>query len=66
MLDFGMALAANTDIPYGLMGVGYRANEVGVASRNITIRPNVADAMVSSGLIQTQAYSLWLNDPRRF
>jgi hypothetical protein len=65
-MDFEMALATNTTIKYGLIGIGYRVNEAGVGDGNITIHPNVADGMVSSGLIQTQAYSLWLNDPRKF
>jgi len=66
IMNFEMALATNTTIPNGLMGIGYRHNEAGVAKGNITVHPNVVDGMLSSGLIQSQAYSLWLNDPRKF
>jgi hypothetical protein len=66
IMNFEMALATSITIPNGLIGIRYQNNEAGVAKGNITIHPNVVDGMLSSGLIQSQAYSLWLNDPRKF
>ncbi|KAI1818273.1 acid protease [Poronia punctata] len=52
-----MGLGLDTDIPYGLVGVGYYLNE---ASR--TKYPNLPIVMMQEGHIATNAYSLWLND----
>lgn len=52
-----MGLGLDTDIAYGLVGVGYYLN---VAAR----RPyaNLPIVMLDEGYIATNAYSLWLND----
>lgn len=59
-----MGLGLETDIPYGLVGVGYAVNEaiVGTTQSLSSIYPNLPVQMVNEGLINTVAYSLWLND----
>jgi len=56
-----MGLALDTSIPYGLVGVGYSSNEAIAAYSDETF-PNVPEALVSVGAINSVAYSLWLND----
>ncbi|KAM3504737.1 hypothetical protein MY11210_008239 [Beauveria gryllotalpidicola] len=56
-----MGLAEETDIPFGLVGVGYRGNEASIQTVRNTY-PNLPIAMQTSGNINTVAYSLWLND----
>lgn len=51
----------DTDISYGLVGIGYAPNGVVAAGPN-SVRPNLLVMMVSEGLINTIACSLWLND----
>ncbi|KAK3694536.1 mitochondrial elongation factor g 1-like protein [Podospora appendiculata] len=59
-----MGLGNKTDISYGLVGVGYALNEAIVADEKTTSAayPNLPVNMVDEGLINTVAYSLWLND----
>ncbi|KAI1764718.1 acid protease [Hypoxylon sp. FL1150] len=59
-----MGLGRKTDIPYGLVGVGYALNEAIVASTQSTSNSydNLPVLMQKQGLIKTNAYSLWLND----
>jgi elongation factor G len=59
-----MGLGIDTTIPYGLVGVGYALNEAAVANTHSasSAYPNLPVAMVNSGLINTVAFSLWLND----
>lgn len=59
-----MGLGRQTDIPYGLVGVGYALNEaiVGQTQSATSVYPNLPVHMVNEGLINTVAYSLWLND----
>lgn len=61
-----MGLGLKTNIPYGLVGIGYTSNEAiasdsSSASASSTY-PNLPVNMVNEGLINTAAYSLWLND----
>ncbi|KAJ3474604.1 hypothetical protein NLG97_g9768 [Lecanicillium saksenae] len=56
-----MGLAEETDIPYGLVGIGYTGNEASLATVKDTY-PNLPVAMQTAGHIKTVAYSLWLND----
>lgn len=60
-----MGLGKSTSIAYGLVGVGYQINE---ALEETTRKdyPNLPVAMMNSGLINSVAYSLWLNDLGRF
>lgn len=55
-----MGLGRDTDIPYGLVGIGYALNEAVAGSSDVY--PNLPITMVDEGLINTIAYSLWLND----
>lgn len=59
-----MGLGLNTTITYGLAGVGYMLNEaiVDTENSNSAAYPNLPVVMVNEGLINTNAYSLWLND----
>ncbi|KAI1264809.1 aspartic peptidase domain-containing protein [Xylariaceae sp. FL1019] len=52
-----MGNADTTDIPYGLVGVGYKTNEAAP-----TVYDNLPVVMYNEGRINTIAYSLWLND----
>jgi hypothetical protein len=56
-----MGLGVRTTISHGLVGVGYAISE---ASRSTldTVYPNLPIAMQEQGLINSVAYSLWLND----
>ncbi|RYP03341.1 hypothetical protein DL765_010532 [Monosporascus sp. GIB2] len=56
--DMTMGLGLETNIPYGIVGVGYARNE---ATKSF-IYPNLPIQMQHEGLITTIAYSLWLND----
>ncbi|KAI0451946.1 aspartic peptidase domain-containing protein [Xylaria acuta] len=56
-----MGLGLDTDIAYGLVGVGYALNEASV-SQSAHIYDNLPLVMRNEGLIKTNAYSLWLND----
>ncbi|KAL3420227.1 aspartic-type endopeptidase OPSB 2 [Phlyctema vagabunda] len=55
--DLQMGIAYNSSIPFGLMGIGYSIN---VAAEEVY--PNIIDQMLSQGLINTKAYSLYLDD----
>jgi len=55
-----MGLAHTTSTNPGIMGVGFRDNEASVAS-NFEF-PNLVDTMVNQSVINSQAYSLWLDD----
>lgn len=59
-----MGLGLKTDIPNGLVGIGYAVNEaiVGTTQSLKSVYPNLPVNMVDEGLINTIAYSLWLND----
>jgi len=59
-----MGLGVKTDISYGLVGVGYALNEaiVGNTQEASSAYPNLPVNMMQEGLINTVAYSLWLND----
>jgi hypothetical protein len=45
-----------------VLGIGYTANEVQVGTNGESAYANLPKAMVNKGLIQSNAYSLWLND----
>jgi hypothetical protein len=56
-----MGLGLQTDLAYGLLGVGYAINEASIGSAGF-MYPNLPISMQQSGFIRTIAYSLWLND----
>ncbi|KAI1372339.1 acid protease [Hypoxylon crocopeplum] len=59
-----MGLGLSTDIPYGLVGVGYALNEAIISETHSasSAYDNLPVLMQKQGLIATNAYSLWLND----
>jgi hypothetical protein len=56
-----MGYGNQTDIPYGLVGVGYANNEAIQAATNYD---NLPLQLVNLSVIESPAYSLWLNDLR--
>ncbi|KAI2638640.1 aspartic peptidase domain-containing protein [Xylaria nigripes] len=56
-----MGLGLDTDIAYGLLGIGYVSNEASVAQTG-QIYQNLPLVMRDEGHIATNGYSLWLND----
>jgi hypothetical protein len=60
-----MGLATDSSIAVGIMGIGYNSSEANVDTGNGTVYANLPQAMQNSGLINANAYSLWLNDLRK-
>ena len=58
-LQFGVGYLSST--PEGILGIGYQ-NDEGVIERGGKAYSNMPMAMVSDGFIQSNAYSLWLDD----
>lgn len=56
-----MGLAHTTSTNPGIMGVGFRDNEASAGRSNFEF-PNLVDTMVNQSVINSQAYSLWLDD----
>lgn len=56
-VQFGIGY--NTISPMGVLGIGYRSDEAIVDNK---FYPNLPELMVEQGLIQSNAYSLWLDD----
>ncbi|KAI9171884.1 putative aspartic-type endopeptidase [Paramyrothecium foliicola] len=56
-----MGLGVRTTISHGLIGVGYALSEASTTTADATY-PNLPIAMEQEGLINSVAYSLWLND----
>lgn len=59
-LQFGLGLSSSS--PQGILGIGYPINEVQVNRNDKKPYSNVPQAMVDANLIQSSAYSLWLDD----
>lgn len=59
-----MGLGESTDINFGLVGIGYKTDEAIVSSEDDLSYAynNLPLMMVKEGVINTNAYSLWLND----
>lgn len=57
-----MGIATDTDIPAGIMGVGYDTNEAILQFSNSASYSSIIDSLMSQGFTNTKAYSLWLND----
>lgn len=57
--QFGIGYESSTDD--GILGIGYMANEVQVAYGGQPY-PNLPQSLVDEGFINTNAYSIWLND----
>lgn len=60
--SFQFGLGLNSNFNEGVLGVGYQALEVQVNKDGQAPYPNLPAAMVNAGLINSNAYSLWLND----
>lgn len=59
-LQFGIGyVSTNTQ---GILGIGYPLNEVQVGRARMRPYNNLPAQLVTDGLIQSKAYSLWLND----
>ncbi|KAJ5504670.1 Peptidase aspartic catalytic [Penicillium fimorum] len=60
--DFQFGIGFSSGSPEGVLGIGYTANEVQVGRNGDAPYANLPKAMVNKGIIQSNAYSLWLND----
>ena len=60
--DMTMGLAIQASRPFGIMGIGYDADESIASTDPDEIYPNVVAQLRAQGFIRTLAYSLWLND----
>lgn len=60
--DMTMGLAYQATRPFGIMGIGYDADESIAATDPENIYPNIVSQLKAQGFIRTLSYSLWLND----
>ena len=63
-LQFAIAYnsTAVSTSPYGVLGLGYPVQEVQVTQNHAQPYPNLPQAMANKGMINSNAFSLWLND----
>ena len=59
-LQFGIGYQSTS--ADGILGIGYVADEAQVNAANLNSYPNLPQAMANAGLINSNAYSLWLDD----
>lgn len=59
-LQFGIGYSSSNS--QGILGIGYAINEVQVGRAGLGPYNNLPAQMVADGIIQSNAYSLWLND----
>jgi len=59
-LQFGIGYESSS--AQGILGIGYAINEVQVGRAGGQPYPNLPQLLVDSGTINSNAYSLWLND----
>ncbi len=59
-LQFGVGYSSSS--AQGILGIGYEVNEVQVGRAGLQSYKNLPSQMVADGLIQSKAFSLWLND----
>ncbi|KAK5663948.1 hypothetical protein OQA88_160 [Cercophora sp. LCS_1] len=59
-LQFGIGYESTNS--QGILGIGYPINEVQVGRAGLQPYRNLPAQMVADGMIQSNAYSLWLND----
>lgn len=64
--DMTMGLALQATRPFGIMGIGYDADESIAATSPTDVYPNIVAQLKDQGFISTLAYSLWLNDLSRY
>ena len=60
--DMQFGVGYRSTIPQGILGIGYTVNEVQVNRNDKPAYPNLPALMAQKGLIQSVAYSLWLDD----
>ena len=60
--DMTMGLAYQATRPFGIMGIGYNADESIASTDAGAIYPNIVSQLKAQGFIKTLSYSLWLND----
>lgn len=59
-LQFGIGYSSSN--AQGILGIGYKRNEVQVGRAGLDPYDNLPAQMVTDGLINSNAYSIWLND----
>ncbi|KAF2084736.1 acid protease [Saccharata proteae CBS 121410] len=59
-MEFGIGYTSSSS--EGVLGVGYAVNEVAVNRAGLDAYPNLPQLLVNKGIINSNAYSLWLND----
>ncbi|KAF1844883.1 acid protease [Cucurbitaria berberidis CBS 394.84] len=59
-LQFGVGYTSSS--PEAILGIGYTINEVAVGRGGLKPYPNLPQKLVDDGTVNTNAYSLWLND----
>lgn len=59
-LQFGIGYSSSSS--QGILGIGYEVNEVQVGRAGKAAYKNLPAQMVEDGIIQSNSYSLWLND----
>ena len=57
-----LGVGYNSSAPEAKMGIGYGALEVQAQANGLQPYPNLPQAMADAGMIQSNAFSLWLND----
>lgn len=60
--NFQFGLGVDSSSSMGVLGIGYPINEVQVNRAGGQPYPNLPQALLNAGHINTNAYSLWLND----
>jgi hypothetical protein len=60
--NFQFGVGTTSTSSEGVLGIGYTSNEIQVNRNQQQAYPNLPAAMLNAGLIQSNAYSLWLND----
>ncbi|KAL1837628.1 hypothetical protein VTJ49DRAFT_3567 [Mycothermus thermophilus] len=59
-LQFGVGYTSSNG--QGILGIGYRSNEVQVSRYGLPSYNNLPEQLVADGVIRSNAYSMWLND----
>ena len=62
LTDFQFGIGQTSSSQQGVLGIGYQINEVQVNRAGGPAYPNLPVALLNAGLINSNAYSLWLND----
>jgi hypothetical protein len=60
--DLQFGIGYNSTSAEGILGIGYTTNEVAVNRAGLDPYPNLPQLLADNGDINTNAYSLWLND----